>query len=281
MRIIILPTDFSENAFNALHCAFQYFKYERSRFVIVHAYGYEAANLATDTTGDDWQQHTKRELEASQLQLKQLHQRIQAQEPNPKHAIETVATLGYLVDVVNDLVDKENADLVVMGTRGKSVSRSVALGSNTVQMLKFVKCPVLGVPLSYVYERPSHMLFPSNLMIPFHRRELKLISCLAKSYRSVIHLLYIADYDMLSQRQLEVKAFWESRFRESELKYHRSDQGNHAAIIKAYATQNPIDLLVMVNSNYNYLESLIQTPTVDELGLTLDIPFLILQNKPR
>lgn len=281
MRIIIHPTDFSENAFNALSCAFQYFKYEKARFVIVHACGYQHDHLTKSTAGNNAEQYKQQEFQEAEKQLAQLLKRIHSIGPSPQYSFETTAVLGYLVEVVNELVDKENADLVVMGTQGKTTDRKIALGSNTIQVLKFVKSPVLGIPLEYTYERPACIVFPSNLMMPFHKRELKLLSRLTDSYRSVIHLLYIANYDMLSARQLEIKAFWESRFRESEISYSRSDEGNHAAIIKDYVAQHHINLLVMVNSSYSFLESVIQTSTVDEIGLSLKIPFLILQNTPR
>jgi nucleotide-binding universal stress UspA family protein len=247
----------------------------------VHAYGYENHNLATSDADDDWENHKKAELEESKKQLQEINKEIKATGPNPDHSFETIAVLGYLVDAVNDLVNQENADLVVMVIQGNATDRNIALGSNTIQVLKFVQCPVLGIPLGYVYGRPAQIAFPSNLSIPFHRRELKLISCLAKSCRSLTHLLYIANFDILSVRQQEVKAFWESRFRESKIKHHRSDEGNHAFIIKEYVNRNDIDLLVMINSNHSFLESVIQASTVDKLGLSLKIPFLILQNKPR
>ncbi|HER39641.1 MAG TPA: universal stress protein, partial [Salinimicrobium catena] len=44
MRKIIIPTDFSENAFNALKFAAELFKYERSDFFILHAYADEVYN---------------------------------------------------------------------------------------------------------------------------------------------------------------------------------------------------------------------------------------------
>ena len=37
MRKVVVPTDFSENAFNALKYACQIFKYERSEIFILHA----------------------------------------------------------------------------------------------------------------------------------------------------------------------------------------------------------------------------------------------------
>ncbi|GAK94703.1 UspA protein [Nonlabens ulvanivorans] len=97
----------------------------------------------------------------------------------------------------------------------------------------------------------------------------------------MLHLLYIAQFDKLSQRQIEVKEFWESRFRESETKYTRHDLGDGTTVINNFINKNDIDLLVLVNSKHSFLESFLKTTTIDALGLNLKIPFLILQNLAR
>ena len=38
MRKILIPTDFSENAMNAIQYAIELFKYEKSDYYIMHAY---------------------------------------------------------------------------------------------------------------------------------------------------------------------------------------------------------------------------------------------------
>jgi len=168
-----------------------------------------------------------------------------------------------------------------MGTKGETDNVDITFGSNTLQVIKYVKCPVLGIPLEYSYRRPERILFPSALMIPFKPRELKLISCLAKSYRSEMHLLYISDFDRLSLRQEDVKAAWEYHFRESKMKYTRRDEGDTAEILNSYVAENDINILVMVNSKHTYMETLLHTSTIDKVGLNTKIPFLVLQNLPR
>tara|TARA_R110001632_G_scaffold78767_2_gene176507 strand:- start:3148 stop:3993 length:846 start_codon:yes stop_codon:yes gene_type:complete len=281
MRVIIVPTDFSENAFNALQCALQYFKYEKSKFIIVHTYAdevYENRDVISRKVLEEFKEVKRKE---SELALEVLLKRVLDIEPNPKHSFITQAIFGTLLDEINSLVNTENADLVVMGTQGKTADRKLTYGSNTLQVIKYVKCPVLGIPLEHTYKRPEHILFPSALMIPFKPRELKLISCLAKSYRSKMHLLNISNYDRLSLRQEDVKAAWQYRFRESEIQYSRQNEGDTAEILNKYITENDINILVLVNSKHTFMESLLHTSTIDKVGLNTKIPFLVLQNLPR
>ncbi|RMB64108.1 universal stress protein [Dokdonia sinensis] len=281
MRVIIVPTDFSENAFNALKCAQEYFKYEKSKIIIVHTYAdevYENKAVISRALLDEYKEIKQKE---SERELKEIRIQAMRYAPNPRHTLETRAIFGTLLDEVNHLVEDENADLIVMGTQGKTADRKITYGSNTLQIIKYVKCPVLGIPLGYVFHRPERILFPSELMIPYKNRELKLLSCLAKSYRSELHLLYISNFDRLSLRQEDVKTAWEYRFRESVITYTRKDEGDKAQIINNYIADKNISMLVMVNSKHTYMETLIHKSTIDAVGLNTKIPFLILQNLPR
>ncbi len=281
MRVIIVPTDFSENAFNALCCALDYFKYEKSRILIIHTYAdevYENKAVVSRKLLDEYKEVKRKE---SETELTVVRKGALEYAPNPRHTIETHAIFGTLLDEVNSLVESENADLIVMGTQGKSANRKITYGSNTLQIIKYVKCPVLGIPLGYHFERPERILFPSELMISFKNRELKLVSCLAQSFRSELHLLYISNFDRLSLRQEDIKAAWEYRFRESVTIYTRHDEGDTAQIINNHIAKKNISMVVMVNSKHTYMETLLHKSTIDEVGLNTKIPFLILQNLPR
>ena len=52
MRKILIPTDFSENAMNAITYAIDLFKYEISHFFIMHAYQDDIYN--DETLNIDW-----------------------------------------------------------------------------------------------------------------------------------------------------------------------------------------------------------------------------------
>ena len=281
MRVIIVPTDFSDNAFNALSCAQQYFKYEKCKIIIVHTYADEVYENEAVVSRDILEEYKTIKHKETEKSLAIVLEQAMALDPNPHHELETAAIFGTLVDEVNRLVNSENADVVVMGSQGKTANRTITYGSNTLQVIKYVKCPVLGIPLGYNYERPERILFPSELMIPYKNRELKLISCMAKSFRSELQLLYISNFDRLSLRQEDVKSGWEYRFRESEQTYARHDEGDIAQIINNTISSNLINMVVLVNSKHTYMETLLHTSAIDNVGLNTKIPFLILQNLSR
>jgi len=281
MRKILLPTDFSENAFNALKYAVELFKYEKSEFYLLHAYADEVYNSGALASEDNFKELKLSSKENSKSELNTILEKIRKLSPNPKHVFFTKSAFGSLVDEANDLINKENIDLAVMGTRGKTNERILTFGTNTIQVIKYVQCPVLCIPENYKYKTPKQILFPTNFLIPYQRRELKLVADLARSYRSEMHMLYISNFPINSYRQKDNELFLKEQFADEIFNFHRVDEGEKTAVILKHLEFMNIDLLVMVRSRYTYLESIIQESTIDKIGLDPKIPFLVLQNYHR
>lgn len=281
MRKILLPTDFSANAFNALKYAVSLFKYEKSEFYLLHAYADEVYSNEATLTEDQFEEKKANAKNNSKSQLKKILAAIKELSPNPKHQFFIKSSYGLLVDKANDLINIENIDVAVMGTRGKTNEKSLTYGTNTIQVMKYVQCPVLCIPENYMYKTPKQILFPTNFLIPYQRRELKLVADMARSYRSEIHMLYISNFPINSYRQKDNQSFLKEQFKDDVFNFHRADEGDKTAVILKHLDFMNIDLLVMVRSRHTYLENIIQASTIDKIGLQPKIPFLVLQNYHR
>ncbi len=281
MRKVVIPTDFSKNAFNALKYACQVFKYERSEFYIVHAYADEVYAEDTVLEPHFFEQVKATVLKNSESHLKQVLDDLNEYSPNPRHEYKTLSAFGSLTDEVNDLVSKENMDIVVMGTKGKTNDRKLSFGSNTLAVMKYVDCPVLAIPEGYAYEAPRELLFPTNYQVPYRRRELKLLCNITGSFRSTIHFLYIDPLKSLPARQRDNQEFLKSELKKAKLLFETSPEKDKTKAIMNYIAKNDIDMLVMVNSRHSHLEYMLYQSTLDKIGLHIKIPFLVLQNLAR
>ena len=244
MRKILVPTDFSENAMNAIRYAVELFKYERSDFYIIHAYADEVYDHNTLVSRELFDELKETVHKNSDKELAKILEEINRISPNPRHVYKTMSLFGTLIDEANDLVDKENIDVLIMGTRGKTDDRKLTFGSNTLQVLKYVKCPVLAIPSGYSYNQPKRILFPTDYLLPFKRRELKLLSTLTQSFRSTINFLYISKYEKLSIRQEDNKAFLEESLPEATLNFYTEEADDLTLAINRSIEENEIDFLV-------------------------------------
>ena len=281
MRKVLVPTDFSDNAFNALQYACQVFKYERCDFFILHAYAEQVYQQDTVVKRSFLEELKEATYQKSEQDLKKTLHQIKDYSPNPRHRFRLISAFGTLTDEINDLVNDENIDIVVMGTRGETNDRKITFGSNTVQVLKYVQCPVLAVPENYEYHPPKELLFPTDYMVPYKRRELKLLCDMSGSFRSNIHILYINPLSRISLRQEDNREFLKENLQKARLQFESTEEEDKTVAITKYIVHNDIDMLVMVNSRHSHLEDMLYRSTIDKIGLHIKIPFLVLQNLSR
>lgn len=281
MRKILIPTDFSDNAMNALKYASELFKYDTSEFFIMHAYQDEIYNDKGLLSRKNLAEVTAVISNQSKLQLEAVLKQINNIYPNPRHSYKIISTNATLVDETDKIVVEKEIDIIVMGTRGKTNDRSLTFGSHTLQVLKYVQCPVMAIPENYKYTQPKHILFPTNYMIPYSKRELKLLSYMIAPYRSIVDILYVSMSKKLSLHQEDNRDFIKGELRKNEVNFKTVKSKNIINAIYVYMKGTPIDMLVMVNTRHSFLENILYESTIDKMSLYLDIPFLALQNIKR
>lgn len=281
MLSILLPTDFSENSMNAIKYALEFFKYQKATFYFMHAYQnefYDHDDLTSREVFEDVLDNIKNE---SKSNLKKLLEEVKVIAPNPRYTYHTISAYNTLVEEANLLVDGKNIDLIVMGTKGKSDERHIIFGSKTFQVLKYVECPILAIPSNYTNTQPKRILFPTNYMMPYKRRELKLLSVLAKSYRSSIDVLYVSTSYKLSIRQEDNKGFIDDMLRDNDVNFNQEESKDVACTITKYIEKNKIDIITMVNTQHSFLEDMLFPSHIDKVSLGLKIPLLAMQNTAR
>ena len=278
MRKIIVPTDFSENAFNALKYAAQLFKHEKSEFFLLHAYADEVFNSSENISREFLEEQKAKVKQRVDKDLDDLRSRILELFPNSQHEFIPVSAFGLLIDEVNDLAERENADMIISSTQGVSNDRKLTFGSNTLQIIKYVQCPVLSIPVNYEFKDLKQILFPSNFMLPYQHREIKLVGGLARSFDSQVHLLYASRFPQETFRQKHNKEAILEELQEVKVEQHYEQMEDKIEAIQKLITGLEIDLLILVNSRHSYLENLLYTSTIDKIGFNPTIPFLVLQN---
>lgn len=281
MRKIAIPTDLSENAKNAFEFAMALFN-ESSIFYIIHAYAEAVFLPETLNLPNEKIEIKKKEVaENCKTQINNLIEEMREKYPESRHQFRVVTQCGYLLNEVNQLVNAENIDVLVMGTRGKTNDRNITFGSNTLQVLKQVQCPVLCVPENYSYKTPEKILFPTNYLIPYQKRELKLVDEICSYYNAEVHVLYVSNFGLLSKRQKTNQDFLQKQLDTDSITFHQIKESSKTNIFNEIIDKMDIDLLVMVNTRHSILEAQLEKSTIDKIGLKPKIPFLVLQNLPR
>ena len=134
---IVLATDFSEAAGQALDYAIQLSQKLGARLTVLHFYEIPAAAYSAETYISP---DTFKMLEdAARAQLAGLMKKIQARLPQA----DSVLKLGPPAELIAAEAQRLGADMIVMGTHGRRGLSHVFLGSVAEKTLRNARVPVL------------------------------------------------------------------------------------------------------------------------------------------
>ena len=279
MKKILLPTDFSENSWNAISYALNLFKNETCTFYLLNAYTpviyhveYVLVNPAQYGLGDAVRENALKQLDIFKDRMTKTFK-------NPKHSIETIAAFNTLVSEVKELVAKKKIDYVVMGTKGATGATEVLFGSNTVHVFKNLDCPILAVPAGFSFETPHEILFPTDYEIDYKDHHLKPLIDITSLFNTRVNILNVSyGYD-LSEDQEAHKNILQKSFEHVAHLFHSVSNKDVAEAITEFQLKSRVNLLVMINNKHSFFENLFFKSTINQIGFHLNIPFLVIPVK--
>ena len=276
---ILVPTDFSRNALNAVRYALDLYKDFNCEFYLLNAFQvrvYSIHNMMVPEPGDRAYEAAK---EKSINQFERLEEILELHDTNPKHKIHTISSYNNLLEAIKTTISKKDIDLVVMGTKGITGSESVVFGTNTVNVMeKITQCPVIAVPEDYRYSPPRVIVFPTNYKVGFKRRELNYLLEIARRHDSKIHVVYVEKRSHLNKTQQNNKQLLEDILEDYKYQNHvLTDVKVHAGIL-AFVDNWDCDMLAFINKKHWFFGSVLSNPLVKELGYDATVPILTLND---
>jgi len=275
MKKIIVPTDFSDNAYNALRYAVQLLKDEICTFYILNTYTpvvYDPEYLNTAATLSLTEIAQRQSMQG----LEDTFNRIKNEFNNPNHRFETISAFNYLSDELQIQTEEKDIDLIIMGTQGATGAKEVIFGSQTMHVIKKIKTPLLAVPSGYRFNSLKNILFPSDLELEFEESKLRIAKELAAKNKSQIHILHMLTKTSLNETQEKRKKNLTRYFEGIPSEFHIIRAYSITETIKKYEENLTVDLLVMMNNKHSFFENLLFQPTIENIGFHTRIPFLII-----
>ena len=276
MKKILIPTDFSDNAYGAIAYAVQLYAEEECTFFLLHSYTpaiYQSEYLLHSPgqvgLGDIYRID-------SEDRLKQFREKIISGFNNPKHRFEIHSAFSVLMEAIDDLVAEKEIDLIIMGTQGATGAKEIFLGSNTVHAIKRAKCPILAVPFHFEFEAPKNILFPTDYEIDYHLHLLREVFLILALHKATIEVMHIRNnYKLEDQQEINKGKLGQLLLDKNHHFHEVPDQGILEAI-NSFQVKHHINLLVMVRNKHTFLENLFSKPVINQIGFHTNIPFLVL-----
>lgn len=246
MKNILVPTDFSDPANNALNLAGQIARKTGAKIYLLHIVEpIKSYVAATDGMYIDASVEEKY-IDYLKDNAKDQMKKIRAEADFQGLEIEALVSLGTIFSIINEHVNRYNIELLVMGTQGVSGLDELLIGSNTEKVVRTAQCPVLTVRGKLEVEKFNKIVFATSFdkkhkIVLGHLRRLKDI------FEAEVTILYVnVPNDFHTHREIYAK---KNHFCEGEdlegFHFEVYSERNEENGMIHFAEDNDVDMIVV------------------------------------
>ncbi|MEO6948996.1 MAG: universal stress protein [Ginsengibacter sp.] len=274
MNTFIVPIDFSDASYNAANYAAMLSNVFSANIILVHAYSNPASisdippHLANQT-GKELQEIIEEQLnEFVEILSKKFTTRIKG-----------IVREGAATPTILDVSMKENADLIVMGMKGKGKSNAL-FGSNTNLVMRKSSVAVLIIPEKVAYKNIEVITLASDFDTETELSNYLFLKHIASKSKAFIQILNVRKKDNgLSAFEVAGKLNTAVAFEDLSHEFFTIQDDEVDEGIEDFLDDHPSDLLVMVSRKRNLFERIFKASHTRKMSYETEIPLLILQDK--
>ncbi len=276
MKNILIPTDFSDNSWNAIKYAVSFFRKINCNFYILHVSSYQAV-----TSGVSLKSMRQTPENSSSISVEEhfqeLFKKIEHVPLNTKHRFFKVLEHVFLIDSIRKLVDEKDIDYIVMGTKGASGIKERMIGSNTGDVITKVKCPILVVPEKATYTTIKEIAFPTDYNIYYKSKIVATITELLFFTKASLRILHVTKQNQnLTNLQTKNKDFLKDTLQDLDHKFHSLSDLDLEVAVQCFVESRDIDMITMIAKNLNFFQRILFHPTIEKISYHTTVPFLVL-----
>ena len=280
MKRILLPTDFSENAWNAIAYALAIFKSRECHFVLLNAFQVGSSGLITKMGRANETRLFQLLKEESENGLKEVLEKVRSIDKDSKHTFQTVSLAHSLTNAIGRTALEERIDCIIMGTKGASGLKEVFMGSNAYKTIKNINfCPIITVPDNWQSSlRKNTILFVTGYEHIFEAYEFKPVLDLSRLLNSKVVMGYMGTHEELTPGQLKAKEVAGKHLNTVDHEFVAMEEETFitTAIQKTVAENDEIGMLVMIDYWHSFFERITSEPVIKKVAFNSKVPLLVM-----
>jgi nucleotide-binding universal stress UspA family protein len=274
---ILIPTDFSKNALNAIRYTLDLYAKLNCDFYFLNVFSFEKYTYDSLIIPEEGSAAYESAKVDSEKNFVKLLDSLELHNDNPKHNFYTRSSYSFLSEAIKKLIAEKDIQLVAMGTKGATGSDRVLLGSNTVNaMEKIRECPVLAVPYNVSFSPPKEIVFPTDYKDTFKRSELDYLVEIGKMHHAAIAVLYLNKDKELNLDQENNQKLLHAILSEVAHDFYTLSEKHLGKGIQTFVESRNSDLIAFINRKHLFFGSVFSKPLVKEIGYDAKVPILAL-----
>lgn len=188
MKTILVPTDYSEAANNALQYAIQLAKLSRAKIILLHVYQQPVplGDLPMFVV-------TPAEIiESEEQHINKLRETVAASVPG-EIVVETVLRTGFVREQIIVVAEDQKAELIVMGMTGSNVDVIRKMGNITTGVFKKTEIPVLVIPKDAPFREIKRIALAHDRKAELSPEAVESIKFFTNLFKAELVVINVAD----------------------------------------------------------------------------------------
>ncbi|MEO9892332.1 universal stress protein [Aurantibacter sp.] len=280
MKNILIPTDFSENAWNALKYAQQLFENTTCNFYLLHVSDFIDSPMSAISYEISENSQTQELIKTSKQELNILHRKIEKTVSNKNHKYFSIHEHGFFLEIVKKHINENKIDLIVMGTKGATGMRKRIIGSNSGDVITKVQCNTLIIPKGVAFSVPQEVAFPTDYNIFYSHKILEAVTEMLGLCEGSIRVMNVSKTDRrLTKVQEKNQEFLSDYLNETFNKnnsFHTITNKSVNAAIQCFVESRDIDMIIMVAKNLNFIQQILFDSLAEKISFHTSVPFFVI-----
>ena len=280
MKNILIPTDFSENAWNALKYAQKLFEPSKCNFYLLHVSAFIDYPVSPVSPENNEGKEINEFKLLSKEQLNNLQNQVEATFTNTNHMYFGIHEHGFFLESIKKNIDEKKIDLIIMGTKGATSMRKRIIGSNAGDVITKVKCNTLIIPKGVAFSVPQEVAFPTDYNIFYSHKILEAVSEMLRLCQGNIRVMNVSRIDNhLTKTQEKNQEYLFDYLNETFPKnssFHTITNKRVNNAIQCFVESRNVDMIIMVAKNLNFIQQILFDSLVEKLSFHTKVPFFVI-----
>ncbi len=271
MKIIIIPTDFSPIATNALHYGIDMAKAVNASLLLLNVYqvpvSYSDVPIMLVSVDE-----LKKSAEAKLATLKAEVEHITSGDVK----VYTEARLGNVSDELETLCNKIKPLAVVMGSKGSTGLERVLFGSNTLSAIKHLTWPVISIPPGKNFGNGIKKVgFACDFRDIVNTTPAGAIKEFVKAFNAELHVLNVDYHDQHFKPETpEQSALLHTMLEEVKPVYHFIEHPDIEDGVNEFAEKNNLDIIIAIPKRHKLLDGIFKPSSTKQLLFQSHVPVM-------
>lgn len=271
MKTLIVPTDFSPAAINAMNYAADMALQIQASLMLFHVYQVPVTISEVPlmlVSLDELKEQAESKIDKQRQDLEHI--------TSGKLKIYTEVRLGNIVDELEDVCKKVNPFAIVMGAVGHSAVERVMFGSTTLTAIKHLTSPVISVPKGKEYGTGIKKIgFACDFREIVKTTPVSAIKNFIKEFNAELHVLNVDYKDKHFRADTpEQSALLHGELQSLNPKYDFIEHEDIEDGINEFAEKNNLDLIISIPKKHKLLDGLFKPSSTRQLIFESHVPIM-------